>query len=45
MFPPKFVKAVIDLYIAMRDDNQKLAIKAYEAWGFDNLNKDLIKVE
>ena len=44
VFPPKFVKAVIDLYIAMRDDNQKLAIKAYEAWGFDNLNKDLIKV-
>ena len=44
VFPPKFVKAVIDLYIAMRDDNKKLAIKAYEAWGFNNLNKELINV-
>ena len=44
VFPAKFVKGVIDLYIAMRDNNQKLAINAYKSWGFNNLSKDLIKV-
>ena len=44
VFSPKFVKAVIDLYIAMRDNNQKLAIKAYKSWGFNNLTKELIAV-
>jgi len=44
VFPAKFVKGVIDLYIAMRDNNQKLAIKAYKSWGFNNLSKDLIEV-
>ena len=44
IFPAKFVKGVIDLYIAMRDNNQKLAINAYKSWGFNNLSKDLIKV-
>jgi predicted unusual protein kinase regulating ubiquinone biosynthesis (AarF/ABC1/UbiB family) len=44
VFPPKFVKGVIDLYIAMRDDNKKLAIKAYKSWGFNNLTEDLINI-
>ena len=43
-FPAKFVKGVIDLYIAIRDNNHKLAINAYKSWGFNNLSKDLIKV-
>ena len=37
VFPANFVKGVIDLYIAMRDNNQELAIKAYKSWGFNNL--------
>jgi predicted unusual protein kinase regulating ubiquinone biosynthesis (AarF/ABC1/UbiB family) len=44
VFPANFVKGVIDLYIAMRDNNQELAIKAYKSWGFNNLSKDLINV-
>jgi len=44
VFPANFVKGVIDLYIAMRDNNQRLAINAYKSWGFNNLSKDLIKV-
>ena len=44
VFPPKFVKGVIDLYKAMRDNNQNLAIKAYKSWGFNNLTKELISV-
>ena len=44
IFPPKFVKGVIDLYKAMRDNNQNLAIKAYKSWGFNNLTKELILV-
>ena len=44
IFPAKFVKGVIDLYIAMRDNNTELAINAYKSWGFNDLSKDLIEV-
>ena len=44
VFPPKFVTGVIDLYKAMRDNNQELAIKAYKSWGFNNLTTELISV-
>jgi predicted unusual protein kinase regulating ubiquinone biosynthesis (AarF/ABC1/UbiB family) len=44
VFPANFVKGVINLYIAMRDNNHDLAIKAYKSWGFNDLSKDLIKV-
>ena len=44
IFKPEFVTGVIDLYEAIRDDNIELAISAYERWGFENLNKDLIEI-
>ena len=44
IFKPEFVTGVIDLYEALRDDNIELAISAYERWGFENLNKDLIEI-
>jgi predicted unusual protein kinase regulating ubiquinone biosynthesis (AarF/ABC1/UbiB family) len=34
VFPPSFVKGVIDLYFALRDDDEALAVQAYETWGF-----------
>ncbi len=39
VFPPKFVRGVIDLYEAIRDGDAAKAQFAYEGWGFENLSK------
>ena len=39
VFPPKFVRGVIDLYEAIRDGDAAKAEFAYEGWGFENLTK------
>ena len=44
IFPPKFVKGVIDLYQALDRDDRDLAVAAYKSWGFGNLNKEMIEV-
>ncbi|MDB5569948.1 MAG: hypothetical protein JWN93_1131 [Hyphomicrobiales bacterium] len=44
IFPPAFVKGVIDLYMGLRDDDQDLVAKAYEVWGFRNLKPELMEV-
>lgn len=44
VFPPSFVKGVIDLYQAIRDGNEELAVEAYRIWGFDRLDKETIAV-
>lgn len=44
VFPPRFVKGVIDLYCAIRDDDEDLAVSAYENWGFTGLNRETIAV-
>ena len=44
VFKPSFVKGVIDLYHAIKDNDTDLAIYAYESWGFENISKDLIDV-
>lgn len=43
VFRPEFVGGVIDLYNALMTDNIKLAVHAYETWGFTNLSKDQIE--
>lgn len=43
VFSPEFVQGVIDLYHAVRDKDQALALKAYQAWGFDNPNQELVE--
>ncbi len=43
VFEPHFVKGVIDLYQAIRDDNNDLAVHAYKTWGFKGLNKEVIE--
>jgi len=40
VFPPKFVRGVIDLYEAIRDGDEAKAQYAYEGWGFENLTKE-----
>jgi len=44
IFRPDFVGGVIDLYKALRDGDQALALQAYEKWGFEGLDKDAIDV-
>ncbi|MBL8703161.1 MAG: AarF/ABC1/UbiB kinase family protein [Alphaproteobacteria bacterium] len=39
VFPPSFVGGVIDLYRALRDGDEALAVHAYETWGFADLTK------
>jgi len=43
-FRAPFVKGVIDLYKALRDDDPSLAVHAYETWGFANLNQEIIDI-
>ena len=42
-FQPKFVQGVIDLYCALRDGDEALAVHAYESWGFGGLTKEVIE--
>jgi len=44
VFPPTFVEGVIELYRALRDDDDDRAVYAYERWGFDNLDKETLDV-
>lgn len=44
IFPPKFVKGSIDLYWALLNGDQALAVSAYEDWGFTGLSKEMIGV-
>ena len=43
VFPPRFVRGVIDLYTALRTDDEALAVHAYESWGFARPSKALIE--
>lgn len=42
VFKPSFVRGVIDLYYALRDDDRERAVHAYETWGFEKPSKELI---
>lgn len=43
VFPPEFVGGVIDLYRALQNNDNDLAIHAYETWGFKNLSKEQLE--
>ena len=44
VFQPHFVKGVIDLYHALKNDDRALAVHAYETWGFAKLSREVIDV-
>ncbi len=44
IFPPAFVKGVIDLYHALENDDEDLAVEAYRSWGFNTINRELLEV-
>jgi predicted unusual protein kinase regulating ubiquinone biosynthesis (AarF/ABC1/UbiB family) len=43
-FTPQFVKGVIDLYRALSKKDDKLAAKAYGAWGFADITPQMVSV-
>jgi predicted unusual protein kinase regulating ubiquinone biosynthesis (AarF/ABC1/UbiB family) len=44
VFGAKFVRGVIDLYEAMRDNDDDKAHFAYETWGFTNITREKLAV-
>ncbi len=44
VFKPSFVRGVIDLYRALRDGDEDLAVEAYRVWGFERLDREVIDV-
>jgi predicted unusual protein kinase regulating ubiquinone biosynthesis (AarF/ABC1/UbiB family) len=44
VFPPSFVRAVIDLYHSLERGDRDLAVHAYESWGFRDLSREMIEV-
>ena len=44
IFRPDFVRAVIDLYNALKTDDEALAVHAYETWGFTGIDRELIGI-
>ena len=44
VFPPRFVRGVIDLFEAMRDHDDQRARAAYETWGFGAVSDDKLAV-
>jgi predicted unusual protein kinase regulating ubiquinone biosynthesis (AarF/ABC1/UbiB family) len=44
VFPPTFIRAVIDLYEAIRDDDREKSHHAYEQWGFTDLSDEKMDI-
>jgi predicted unusual protein kinase regulating ubiquinone biosynthesis (AarF/ABC1/UbiB family) len=44
VFRPQFVRGVIDLYEAVRDDDEDKAHHAYEIWGFTDLSREKMQI-
>jgi predicted unusual protein kinase regulating ubiquinone biosynthesis (AarF/ABC1/UbiB family) len=42
IFPPQFVRGVVDLYHGLLHDDDNLVVSAYETWGFRRLSRELI---
>ena len=44
LFQPRFVNGVIELYHALREDDENRAVAAYECWGFKGLDKETVNI-
>jgi predicted unusual protein kinase regulating ubiquinone biosynthesis (AarF/ABC1/UbiB family) len=44
IFPPSFVDGVVSLYRALLADDFDGCVAAYEIWGFEGLNRELVEV-
>jgi predicted unusual protein kinase regulating ubiquinone biosynthesis (AarF/ABC1/UbiB family) len=44
LFPPAFVRGVVDLYHGLLHGDDDKIVHAYQTWGFKNLDKELIEI-
>ncbi len=44
VFRPHFIRGVIDLFHAVRDNDDDLAFHAYQSWGFADMNREKMAV-
>ncbi len=44
VFPARFVRGVIDLYEAVRDNDEERAHAAYTAWGFTDITREKLEI-
>jgi predicted unusual protein kinase regulating ubiquinone biosynthesis (AarF/ABC1/UbiB family) len=44
VFPPRFVRGVLDLYEAIRDEDMEKARHAYLGWGFTEMSREKMEV-
>lgn len=44
VFPPRFVEGVITLYNALQEQDNDMAVAAYESWGFKGLSRQTVDV-
>lgn len=44
IFPPHFIKGIIDLFNALKNDDEEMAHAAYEAWGFHGISRETAAV-
>jgi predicted unusual protein kinase regulating ubiquinone biosynthesis (AarF/ABC1/UbiB family) len=44
VFPARFVRGVIDLYEAVRDNDEERAHAAYVAWGFTDITREKLEI-
>ena len=42
VFPPRFIRGVVDLHHALLTGDQALAVDAFERWGFTGLSREII---
>ncbi|HQT63270.1 MAG: ABC transporter ATP-binding protein [Acidocella sp. 20-57-95] len=44
VFPAKFVTGVLELYAAVRDDDEERSVHAYDIWGFKGITREQVHV-
>ncbi len=44
VFPPKFVNGVLELYKALKTEDEERAVEAYKSWGFTDISKELVEI-
>jgi predicted unusual protein kinase regulating ubiquinone biosynthesis (AarF/ABC1/UbiB family) len=44
VFPAKFVTGVLELYAAVRDNDEERAVHAYDIWGFKGITREQVAV-
>ena len=43
VFSPSFIQGVVELYQALKENDDARAVGAYEIWGFTNMSKELLE--